>query len=280
MTIKEVEALTGIPKPNIRFYEKEGLLAPLRSSNNYRTYGDEEVERLRRIRILRLMGFTVAQIRLMAEQPGQTQTLMEARAGEIKREMAELDAVYRLCLEARESGPDFHALDPELLEMKLEWKRKGRDIMKSDKIDWLCRIRDLAFLFCYLCILSLIAFPINGLLGITLPVRALNLWRAVIALSPFPALILWAVTAGRARWGVPDLNRILVDSGKPRAKRERNRGQLYARVSMLHQAALTSLLVLPLNRALGITLPLWAVIPWLAVIFGLTIAVLVLKNRE
>ena len=106
MTIKEVEALTGIPKPNIRFYEKEGLLTPDRGSNNYRTYGDGEVERLRRIRVLRLMGFTVAQIRLMMEQPGQTRPLMEARADEIRREMAELDAVYRLCLEARESGPE------------------------------------------------------------------------------------------------------------------------------------------------------------------------------
>ena len=38
MTIKEVEILTGITKANIRFYEKEGLLAPGRSSNNYREY--------------------------------------------------------------------------------------------------------------------------------------------------------------------------------------------------------------------------------------------------
>lgn len=278
MTIKEVEALTGIPKPNIRFYEKEGLLTPDRSSNNYRTYGDGEVERLRRIRILRLMGFTVAQIRLMMEQPGQTRPLMEARADEIRREMAELDAVYRLCLEARESGPELNALDPELLEMKLEWKRKGRDLMKKDKIDWLCRIRDLAFLFCYLCILSLIAFPLNGILGIALPSRVVNLWRTVITLSPFPALILWAVTAGRAKWSVPDLYRILPDSGKPGLRRERARSKRYARVSMFHQAAMTSLLVLPLNRALGITPPLWATILWMAVVVGLTVAVLVLKN--
>lgn len=278
MTIKEVEALTGIPKPNIRFYEKEGLLTPDRGSNNYRTYGDGEVERLRRIRVLRLMGFTVAQIRLMMEQPGQIRPLMEARADEIRREMAELDAVYRLCLEARESGPELNALDPELLEMKLEWKRKGGDLMKKDKIDWLCRIRDLAFLFCYLCILSLIAFPLNGILGIALPSRVVNLWRTVITLSPFPAMILWAVTAGRAKWSVPDLYRILPDSGKPGLRRERDRGKLYAQVSMFHQAALTSLLVLPLNRALGITPPLWAIILWMAVVVGLTVAVLVLKN--
>lgn len=63
MTIKEVETLTGITKANIRFYEKEGLLAPGRSSNNYREYSEDDVEHLRKIRIFRIMGFSVAQIR-------------------------------------------------------------------------------------------------------------------------------------------------------------------------------------------------------------------------
>ena len=48
MTIKEVETLTGITKANIRFYEKEGLLAPGRSSNNYREYSEDDVEHLRK----------------------------------------------------------------------------------------------------------------------------------------------------------------------------------------------------------------------------------------
>ena len=36
MTIKELEALTGLSRANIRFYEKEGLLSPLRRENGYR----------------------------------------------------------------------------------------------------------------------------------------------------------------------------------------------------------------------------------------------------
>ncbi|MDD6201101.1 MAG: MerR family transcriptional regulator, partial [Firmicutes bacterium] len=40
MKIKEVEALAGIPKKNIRFYEEQGLLLPKRDSENgYRDYG-------------------------------------------------------------------------------------------------------------------------------------------------------------------------------------------------------------------------------------------------
>lgn len=67
MTIKEVELMSGIPKANIRFYEKEGLLKPGRSANNYREYDKEDVERLKRIRVLRMVGISVADIGLFME---------------------------------------------------------------------------------------------------------------------------------------------------------------------------------------------------------------------
>ena len=58
MKINEVEALVGITKKNIRFYEDAGLLFPRRNSENgYRDYGDADVEILRRIKLLRKLGF-------------------------------------------------------------------------------------------------------------------------------------------------------------------------------------------------------------------------------
>lgn len=280
MTIKEVEALTGITKANIRFYEKEGLLAPGRSSNNYREYSQADVEHLRKIRIFRIMGFSVAQIRELADHPQRAAVLMEERAGEIQKEVKELERVRCVCLEVRDSGWKFDTLDPWLLEMKLECRKKGRDIMKRDKIDWLCRARDMAYLFCFLCIVSMVMFPINQILGISLPENFIRVWRLVITVSPFPALFLGAVTAGKARWQVPDLNRILVDSGKPFVKKERDRGKLYERVSFLNQIGLTSLVLIPVNKALGIQLPPWAIGGWMAVVVGLAIAFIVLKNRK
>ena len=57
MKINEVEALVGITKKNIRFYEAEGLLTPRRNSENgYRDYGDEDVAVLRRIKLMRKLG--------------------------------------------------------------------------------------------------------------------------------------------------------------------------------------------------------------------------------
>ena len=225
------------------------------------------------------MGFSVAQIRQLADQPQRAAVLMEARAGQIQKEVKELERVRQVCLEVRDSGWRFDTLDPQLLEMKLEWKKKGKDIMKKDRIDRLCKARDMAYLFCFLCIVSMIMFPINQVLGIRLPEKFIQIWRLVITISPFPALLLGAVAAGKARWQVPDLNRILPDSGKPFMKKERDRGKLYESVCFLNQIGLTSLVLIPLNKALGIQLPLWVTCGWMAVIAGLAIAVMVLKNR-
>ena len=66
MKINEVEALVGITKKNIRFYESEGLLTPRRNSENgYRDYGQAEVEALRRIKLLRKLGVPLEEIRRM-----------------------------------------------------------------------------------------------------------------------------------------------------------------------------------------------------------------------
>ena len=52
MKIQQVEELVGISKKNIRFYEAEGLLSPGRAENGYRAYGQADVERLQRIKLL------------------------------------------------------------------------------------------------------------------------------------------------------------------------------------------------------------------------------------
>lgn len=66
LKINEVEALVGITRKNIRFYEAEGLLSPRRNSQNgYRDYGETEVEVLRRIKLLRKLGLPLEEIRQM-----------------------------------------------------------------------------------------------------------------------------------------------------------------------------------------------------------------------
>ena len=52
MTIKEIEELAGMPRANIRYYEAEGLLSPVRSENGYRDYSEEDLSILKKIKLL------------------------------------------------------------------------------------------------------------------------------------------------------------------------------------------------------------------------------------
>ena len=68
MQIKEVEARVGVTRKNIRFYEKEGLLAPRRQAGNgYRDYTEDEVARLERIKLLRKLDVPLEEIASMRE---------------------------------------------------------------------------------------------------------------------------------------------------------------------------------------------------------------------
>ena len=62
MKIQQVEELVGISKKNIRFYEAEGLLSPGRAENGYRAYGQADVERLQRIKLLRKLDVPIEDI--------------------------------------------------------------------------------------------------------------------------------------------------------------------------------------------------------------------------
>lgn len=50
MKIKEVEKQVGLAKENIRYYEKEGLIKPERTANNYREYSEQDVAQLKKIK--------------------------------------------------------------------------------------------------------------------------------------------------------------------------------------------------------------------------------------
>ncbi|WP_324669799.1 MerR family transcriptional regulator [Geochorda subterranea] len=58
-----VQRLTGLSARQIRYYEKEGLLAPSRSRGNRRLYSVADVERLRHIKSLLQQGLNLEGVR-------------------------------------------------------------------------------------------------------------------------------------------------------------------------------------------------------------------------
>lgn len=63
MTIREIEEQLGIPRATVRYYEREGLLAPVRGGNNYRDYTEEDLNTLEKIRLLRRLDMPLDTIK-------------------------------------------------------------------------------------------------------------------------------------------------------------------------------------------------------------------------
>ena len=63
MNTKQAEELTGMSRQNIRYYERMGLLEPARDdSNAYRDYSEEDIRRLKLIRMLRMLDMPLKEI--------------------------------------------------------------------------------------------------------------------------------------------------------------------------------------------------------------------------
>ncbi len=64
MLIGEVAQAADVSRDTVRYYEKVGLIVSAgRQDNGYRTYGEGDVSRLRMIRGLKELGFTLREIR-------------------------------------------------------------------------------------------------------------------------------------------------------------------------------------------------------------------------
>ena len=96
--INEVEALVGITRKNIRFYEAEGLLAPRRNSENgYRDYGEAEVSVLLQIKLLRKLGVPLEEIRRMQSGVHTVGDGMRRHLVTLERDRDNLEQAIRLC---------------------------------------------------------------------------------------------------------------------------------------------------------------------------------------
>ena len=81
MTSKEMEARSGVPRANIRYYEVEGLLHPERLKNGYRSYSEEDLRTLEKIKLLRRLGVSVEEVRELVRGGETMETVLDRRSG-------------------------------------------------------------------------------------------------------------------------------------------------------------------------------------------------------
>ena len=78
MTIKDAEKLTGLTLKSIRYYEEKGLINIERNEeNDYRNYTEEDIERLKLIKVLRYLDFSIEDISLMFKNDNVKESLTE-----------------------------------------------------------------------------------------------------------------------------------------------------------------------------------------------------------
>ncbi len=112
MTSKEMEARSGVPRANIRYYESEGLLTPARAGNGYRDYSEADLAVLEKIKLLRRLDVPVEELKELRQGSRSLPEALDRRLAELAGERGTLERVEQVCGELRRSGESFETLDP------------------------------------------------------------------------------------------------------------------------------------------------------------------------
>lgn len=140
MTIKEAEELTGLARSNIRFYEKEKLIAPSRNeSNGYRDYSEKDVGDIRKIAYLRTLGISIEDIRAVIAGETSLREIIGKQQQILEDQIFDLTKAKMICarmLESEEMNYEELQIEQYLTDVEDYWQ-ENRKIFKSDSVSFL-----------------------------------------------------------------------------------------------------------------------------------------------
>jgi DNA-binding transcriptional MerR regulator len=137
MLINELNSMLGITKENIRYYEKEGLLSPARKTNGYRDYSEEDVQRLKKIVVLRKLGVPVAEIRGVLENRKALDAVLNETALKLEQEISDMQEARKICLDLESTHASIDEMDADLYLEKINEKNSsGFADLKKDVLDY------------------------------------------------------------------------------------------------------------------------------------------------
>ena len=111
MTIREIEALSGMTRANIRFYESKGLLTPNRMENGYRDYTRSDLDTLHKIRLLRALGLGIDEIRKLSAGETALGEALESRLSAMQEEQRTLVRAEEVARAMLRAHADYATLD-------------------------------------------------------------------------------------------------------------------------------------------------------------------------
>ncbi len=92
MLINQVMKSTGLTRKAIYYYEAQGLVSPEKDPvNGYRNYDQQDLERLKRVDLLRSYGFSLAEIGKILEGELRLREALEAKMVDLDEELENLN---------------------------------------------------------------------------------------------------------------------------------------------------------------------------------------------
>ena len=144
MRIKEVEDLVGITKKNIRFYEKEGLLTPGRElENSYRDYTEDDLRRLRVIKLLRKLDMPISAISDVLEERLSLHEALHLHSLLLEEQRCGIVNAQRVCRMISESGESLTELDTErFLDEIVRGEENSTELVDIHRMDTIKKYRE------------------------------------------------------------------------------------------------------------------------------------------
>ena len=121
MNIKQASKQSGVSAPNIRFYEKEGLLNPARlPGNDYRDYTEQDIRTLRFIRMLRMLDVPLPVIRSVLAGDESLGSVLREQKTALEQRAKQLEGAARFCAELARQDPSVASLDVDACLTRME----------------------------------------------------------------------------------------------------------------------------------------------------------------
>lgn len=209
MKIQDVERHTGLDRATIRFYEKEGLVMPVRQENGYRSYSEENVSLLLKIKLLRQLGVSLTKIKNLQQGSESFTAVLSQQIETLSQQIQNDTAAKQVCIAMRQDGVQFSSLDSarylDLLAAKnSDTKPTFQERISRERHPWrryFARSIDYALVAAVLSCLIVVVFRIRPFS--TDALRALNYLAYLLAI-PATALMLhfWGTTPGKWAMGI------------------------------------------------------------------------------
>ena len=134
MNIKEVEQRTSMTRANIRFYEEEGLICPVRNENGYRDYAEDDVLKLKQIRLFRNMKLSLNDIKEIFNGNKSLHETMEKHLITLTEKQIEYHQYKNLCQEIYSQNIEIDDFNPDVYISNMNNDEMIHDVIKEEVI--------------------------------------------------------------------------------------------------------------------------------------------------